>query len=79
MKKGLGESELVQEPEIRHYVVRVVWDTSLVEEKVYEIRISADQVAIETELGQEKACFSLLGKSVLEVPITNLRGYEEER
>ena len=53
MKKGLGESELVQEPEIRHYVVRVVWDTSLVEEKVYEIRISADQVAIETELGQE--------------------------
>ena len=67
-----------QEPEDKLYVVRVVWDTSAVEEVISEIRVRGDRVSIETALGQERDRFSLQSRVILDVPVTNFRGYEEE-
>ena len=67
-----------QEPEDKLYVVRVVWDTSAVEEVISEIRVRGDRVSIETALGQERVRFSLQSRVILDVPVTNFRGYEEE-
>ena len=61
------------------YVVRVVWDTAAIEEVVSEIRIWADQVTIETTLGEERVRFALRGIVMLDAPVAHFRGYEEER
>ena len=76
--EGRKVHKLGSEPEDKQYVVRVVWDTSAVEEVISEIRIRADQVSIETPLGQERVRFLLRGRVILNVPVTNFRGYEEE-